>query len=346
MVGYYRWGLAKLLTDILVKGNTIFIGKSRNYQTMKDRLSNFNLLILIFCLLLILHIPLMVYMYNIPIALLYGPMLLACLWNLKDQKVNFSTILLHFLPFFVFSTWYIILVDDIKKSQLLLLYMAYIVSLIAYPTYVLRNTGKVRGISKRHKAVLLDILCFFGYIVSFFLLTMVFYLFKPFVYDVKPVYVFMVINVIGIFIILVFLTSRFAVDIRRTYYNVLSPQKVEPIKISDQDWIAYHQIIKHAMEKDKLFLDSNLHMEKFLQLTGLPKEVMVEFLDRQVKCSFVEWLAKYRILYAVSLLRGNYRDIKTNILSNICGFNSISKFHKYFQLYMRQSVSDFKNKQS
>ena len=69
---------------------------------------------------------------------------------------------------------------------------------------------------------------------------------------------------------------------------------------------------------------------------------MLQFLDLQAKRSFYEWLAKYRILYAVSLLKGNHPHLKTAILSNLCGFNSVSKFHKYFQLYMRQSVTDFK----
>lgn len=309
---------------------------------MKDRLNNFNLLILIFCLLLILHIPFMAYMYDIPIALLYGPLLLACLWNLRLQRIKFLTVCMHFLPFFLFSILYINWARDLQKWHLMIVYIAYISSLTVYPTYVLMNTQKVRGAKNRYKAILLEILCLFGFIVAFFLLTMLFYMFKPFNYDVRPVYVFMVINCIGIFIILGFLISRFSMDNRRTYYNVLTAEKSQPIKITEQEWGAYHQVLQHAMEKDKLFLDSNLSMEKFLQHTGLSKEVMLQFLDLQAKCSFFDWLAKYRILYAVSLLKGNYPHLKTAVLSNLCGFNSVSKFNKYFHLYMRQSVTDFK----
>jgi AraC-like DNA-binding protein len=87
--------------------------------------------------------------------------------------------------------------------------------------------------------------------------------------------------------------------------------------------------IKTAMEKDALYLDPNLSLQKLARHTGALPNQISQTLNEQIGSTFFDYIAHHRIEAAKPLLRGGAASTLTVSLD--VGFNSRSTFYKAFK---------------
>ena len=87
--------------------------------------------------------------------------------------------------------------------------------------------------------------------------------------------------------------------------------------------------IKAAMEKDALYLDPNLSLQKLLSHTGALPNQISQTLNGQIGSTFFDYIAHHRIEAAKPLLREGAASTLTVSLD--VGFNSRSTFYKAFK---------------
>lgn len=87
--------------------------------------------------------------------------------------------------------------------------------------------------------------------------------------------------------------------------------------------------IKSAMEKDTLYLDPNLSLQKLSRHTGALPNQISQTLNEQIGSTFFDYIAHHRIEAAKRLLRESAASTLTVSLD--VGFNSRSTFYKAFK---------------
>lgn len=99
--------------------------------------------------------------------------------------------------------------------------------------------------------------------------------------------------------------------------------------------------IKSAMDKDSLYLDPNLSLQKLSRHVGaLPNQVS-QTLNEQIGSTFFDFIAQHRIEAAKPLIREGTASSLTVSLD--VGFNSRSTFYKAFKRETGMTPKDYRN---
>ncbi len=104
------------------------------------------------------------------------------------------------------------------------------------------------------------------------------------------------------------------------------------------------EIIEKALNEDKIFLDPNLTLEKFADISQTNRTYFSQVLNENFHKSFNDLINEYRTEEAKNLLISDYSSNYTlEAISKKVGFNSISTFNRIFKKHTGITPSFFLN---
>ncbi|KAB2879107.1 helix-turn-helix transcriptional regulator [bacterium] len=119
--------------------------------------------------------------------------------------------------------------------------------------------------------------------------------------------------------------------------------KYENSPLTDDQSKHYMLILTELMEKEQLYIDSDLCLDTLSHKLSLPARYVSQIINEQTKQNFFDFVNRYRIDQAKRLLLES-KDGRTNILSIAydVGFNSKSAFNTAFKKYTHSTPSAYK----
>lgn len=102
--------------------------------------------------------------------------------------------------------------------------------------------------------------------------------------------------------------------------------------------------IDHSIQSEKLYLDSNLNLDKVSELTSITSHQISSIINEQTGHNFNNYINQFRITEAKQLLRADVSQRFT--ISSIAydvGFNSLSSFNSAFKKFENTTPSKFRN---
>lgn len=105
--------------------------------------------------------------------------------------------------------------------------------------------------------------------------------------------------------------------------------------------------IENFMEKEKPFLDANVHIESLAKRLSLPERTLSKILNQHFGKNFFEFINEHRIEEAKRLLTDPTKQ-SMNILDILAeaGFSSKSTFNAIFKKYVGQTPSQYRKSPS
>jgi len=104
------------------------------------------------------------------------------------------------------------------------------------------------------------------------------------------------------------------------------------------------QVLEKVMLTDELFLNPRLTLADLAEHTSISKTDISDFINLHAQSNYYEWLAKYRIQYALELLDSTTGQLKMEAIANESGFSSKTVFYRYFKLFVGVSPSAYRSK--
>lgn len=105
------------------------------------------------------------------------------------------------------------------------------------------------------------------------------------------------------------------------------------------------ETVKRRLEGDKLYLDSDLTLDRLATLTGLSKHHLSEVLNRHAGKNFYEFINGYRIDFVCTRLK-QASDQSVLALALEAGFSSKSAFNAVFKRYTGRTPTQFRMENS
>lgn len=103
------------------------------------------------------------------------------------------------------------------------------------------------------------------------------------------------------------------------------------------------EIIEKAMNEDKLFLESNINLERFAEQIGLKPRDISAILKMHYQSNFFEFINRYRVEEAKRLLLSpEFKDETILGIIYKSGFNSPSAFHRFFKRMVDMTPTEFR----
>lgn len=93
----------------------------------------------------------------------------------------------------------------------------------------------------------------------------------------------------------------------------------------------YKERIVTYFENTEAYLEPSLSLDFLSKELGIPKHYFSQLFNVHFERSFHQFVADYRILYAIKLLNSNQGRLKIESLAYSCGFNSKTSFNRYFK---------------
>lgn len=104
-------------------------------------------------------------------------------------------------------------------------------------------------------------------------------------------------------------------------------------------------IIEKAINEDKLFLESNINLERFAEQIGLKPRDISAILKMHYQSNFFEFINRYRVEEAKRLLV--LPELKDETILEIIyksGFNSPSAFHRFFKRMVGVTPTEYRQR--
>lgn len=104
-------------------------------------------------------------------------------------------------------------------------------------------------------------------------------------------------------------------------------------------------IIEKAIHEDKLFLESNINLERFAEQIGLKPRDISAILKMHYQSNFFEFINRYRVEEAKRLLA--LPELKDETILEIIyksGFNSPSAFHRFFKRMVGVTPTEYRQR--
>ena len=125
-------------------------------------------------------------------------------------------------------------------------------------------------------------------------------------------------------------------------HAVPTAKPVQPAKMDHKV-----EIIEKAIHQDKLFLESNINLERFAEQIGLKPRDISAILKMHYQSNFFEFINRYRVEEAKRLLV--LPELKDETILEIIyksGFNSPSAFHRFFKRMVGLTPTEYRQRGS
>ena len=129
---------------------------------------------------------------------------------------------------------------------------------------------------------------------------------------------------------------------RYRQHAVPTAKPVQPTKMDHKV-----EIIEKAIHQDKLFLESNINLERFAEQIGLKPRDISAILKMHYQSNFFEFINRYRVEEAKRLLV--LPELKEETILEIIyksGFNSPSAFHRFFKRMVGLTPTEYRQRGS
>lgn len=281
-----------------------------------------------------------------PIELTYGPTLFWIYRLLQKDSIKVSTLLLHYMPFFIGVFVYIIYLStpsfrsSYSTIYYTILYGLTSISWLSYPIYILAS---------KKKSDELD-LGIFKYITVILVILTSFML--PFVWTsyhdgLKEEPLLMGIVIVGCLLAYVCLVYWHMLGRFRGQKQLVSE---EPLVLSEERNVSSMELngegaAKHSKEipiEYKLriegylllekYYDANFKLDQMAQELGVPKSIISQYFTQVHAEGFVKTINAWRIQRACNLLESPDFAMSMEELAFSCGFNSRAAFYRNFNL--------------
>ena len=100
--------------------------------------------------------------------------------------------------------------------------------------------------------------------------------------------------------------------------------------LANVDFNRLEDVFTRLLDKEEVYLDMELTIQKFAALTGYHYLVVSNYLNKVKKIRFTELIADYRVKKACDLLR-NQKGFNVAMICYEAGFNSMSNFYRIFK---------------
>ncbi len=122
-------------------------------------------------------------------------------------------------------------------------------------------------------------------------------------------------------------------------FNYIKPTKN---RLQNEKIEALTKSLESLLIKDKIYLDTNLTLTKLAEELNVSSNDLSWFLNKIHKCSFYEYINKYRLHEFISKIQeGEHKRHTILALSYDSGFNSKSTFNKAFKTILKDTPSNY-----
>lgn len=289
-------------------------------------------LVLALIVLEIAHIFVLFRDSSFPLPLLYGPLFwsLYCFLIGKSARSIVRCLFIYSVPFVVFAVWNLLLGSEVTWTYYKFYLPIMVPIQIIFPIVILVKMRKLRYISERNMLIKQQMALGIGISVFVGILFLKHYMNYDFEINIDPIYAIAVALCFSIGIMFNYLYayySQISEDLPpRSIDNEIEQTKMDELVKNECALLLYK-----AMEKDKLYLDPRLSLDKLSLYTSLPKTTISNYLHNVLGYSYYEWLATYRIRHALKLLEKSSLDYKLEAIAYESGFSSKTTFNRYFK---------------
>ena len=302
----------------------------------------FEILLTIFCIGLLIQILLMIERLDFPVPLILGPILFLAFRNQLSKPIPFFYNFLHFIPFLLVSILFLIMSDDHAVLYRHIYFISMLSSLFVYPSIVIFSKKRDSAFVNEKNVILLEVLAILGLAVFFFL-NMIYI--NHFSNNFSNIYEQIVI--ISLIVINVSILTWFLISNRLASKQKIDEHKIFQMKnvyLSEDEVLVLETNINQIMENEKLYLDAHFSLNKLAKISGQTNAKITYYINQRLEVEFEDWLASFRINYAVDLIHKNDDNLKLEYLANLSGFHSRTTFNKYFKHFLGESPSNYRSK--
>lgn len=303
---------------------------------------SFPWLIKVFIFTVFLDIVNMLLLLKLPIPFLYGILLI---FSLSEYKIVKRVYGLHFIPFLSFLVFWIILrITPLEKIDLLKAWnifdgsfsAVYIVYAVFY-LYLAKLYLSEKDIEEK------NIIFHIRNQIIFLILISVGNLLKLFHVSVIN-FNLNALRCATNFFTIVFMAVYF-LSIKKKKndlpFDPPSPKKNIP-NLTPAILQQYEKNIEFFFYSSRDYIKPNFTISILSEKTGIPKHHLSFFFNQYLKQNFNEYLAKYRIDYAVKMLSNDSLiNMKIETIAFECGYNSATTFNKWFKFFNNCLPNEF-----
>ena len=302
---------------------------------------------LVFALLVleVAHIVVLFKDSSFPLPLLYGPLFWSLYSFIIGKSVNkiIKFLFAYSIPFFVFAIWNLFLGSEITWTYYKWYLPIMVPIQIVFPILILLKIKNISSASERNLLLKQQMALGIGISVFVGLLFLKHYMNFDFEMNIDPIHAIVVALCFSIGIMIHYLYSyfiHFTIPLKGSSLEDKSVRSVQNDPIEANCAL----MLQKAMEKDKLYLDPRLSMDRLADYISIPKAVISNYLNNHLGSSYYEWLAGYRIKHAILLLEDENLDYKLEAIAYACGFSSKTTFNRYFKSIVGVLPSLYRNK--
>ncbi|MEO7988419.1 MAG: helix-turn-helix transcriptional regulator [Chryseolinea sp.] len=118
----------------------------------------------------------------------------------------------------------------------------------------------------------------------------------------------------------------------------------KPLALSDDVVNQTKNILRQAMEEDKLFLDPLFNLTALVHHTGIQQKIISSVLNQHLGKSFNDFVNEYRVNEVKKkLVKSDYNHLTITGIAMECGFNSQATFQRTFKHIVGQSPREFQS---
>lgn len=299
--------------------------------------------ILVIFIVLLSYIGVLLLDFRLPIALLFGPILL---FVISSRRISFSTFLLHITLFTIFLLYklYLVHVKASFKEYESLYYILYdsisVLSISTYMYYII-STKQTQAFSWCKKFYIRQL--YFSYIITIGI---------SFVFLFKRIFrpeesltgvisaILAVLSLMLIVSIIYVVVNNREKNKLRLHKDGLSANKQARYGLEAQDLEEYAEKIKAFFKDSDVFLDVNFNLDKLSSHLEIPKHHLSVCFNNYFDMNFYTLLASYRIKEAIKLAESSSIYTWESIAYD-CGYSSRSTFNKHFKEITGSLPSEF-----
>lgn len=272
-----------------------------------------------------------------PIGLIFGPALYFGVCILKGKKhFNF---LKHFGPFLIMSFMYVVVGTTSNLHKMIAadhivsyhyIYLLIPLSLWYYSFRAIKSLFRIKNEQYNQEVELLIVMSTIN-IINGLLYLIIFISWGVFSIEMGVDYRLLSysISFISCLFILRFLyfSNKTEVIVEVEMENRSYSNSTLKVAIAEN----YQQLIINCFENTQIYLRPDISLDALAKELGIPKHHLSQVLNVYLKKSFYNFIADYRIKYAINKIELNRGTLTLESLSYECGFNSKSSFNHYFK---------------
>ncbi len=271
-----------------------------------------------------------------PTWLLFGPLLYLAYISLHKNGQFQRKHLLHLLPAFVFSLFYIITLwhnhyPDPWSDPVFICYQNSFF-IISFSLFIYARAVCIR-IKRKIVESASELLFILGvtFILIAILYGMMYLCWGVFDIDMGVDYrllTYGLLLVATLFILRYMLTKD---SLNERAANGVTDRNYANSTLNEKQAHVYISMIKSYFEESEPFLRSDLSLEVLSKELDLPKHYFSQLFNVYIGKSFYNFVADYRINFAIEKMQAGVGQLKIETLAYECGFNSKTSFNRYFK---------------